>query len=85
MDSIKELLVVTDTPFLFPDPIVVKITPHIELFRCYGIFISKDGTLKTLNINQEWQQIEPNQVNAGYILQTIFQRIKSMKLRNAFT
>ncbi|MES2004300.1 MAG: hypothetical protein V4450_07250 [Bacteroidota bacterium] len=81
LDECKRLIAVTDTAIYFPDPISVKITPHTELFRCYGVVITKDDELKLMDPNEEWHGVEVEQKNAGYILQSLFQRLKSNSYR----
>jgi len=73
------LVGVQDVPLLFDSPVIVKTSPHTELYRCYGCVVTLDNELKLMNVEQQWDDIKPAQANAGYVLQTLHQRLKSMK------
>jgi len=80
--NIKNLIKVKNKPIYFPKPIIVKTTPHTEIFRCYGIIITMDDELKLMDPAQEWAEIKPEDKNAGYVLQTIFQRLKGQLIED---
>jgi hypothetical protein len=76
LSDIKMLIEHPDKPIYFPQPIIVKSTPHTELFRCYGCVLTNNNELKVMDAEQEWSTLEASQANVGYLLQTIFQRLK---------
>lgn len=79
LEDIKRLLVIK-TPIYLTTPIVVKTSPHTEIYRCYGVNLTIDNKLMLMDADEEWHEILPNQVNAGYVLQSVFQRLKAMQL-----
>jgi hypothetical protein len=58
----------------FEDKLVVKNTPHNEIYRCYGCATDAHNKLWLFN-GENWHEILPAQVNAGFVLQSVFQRL----------
>lgn len=61
----------------FEDKLVVKITPHNEIYRCYGCYADTDNKLWLFN-GEDWDEILPEQANAGFVLQSLFQRLTTV-------
>lgn len=64
-------------PTHFEHPIVVKKTPHHLLFTCHSLVVTKDNELKLMDGAGKWHEILPDQANAGYVLSSVLQRLKS--------
>lgn len=66
---------------MFDDAIRVKASPHVHLFSCYGACIGRDGVY-LLDGGGDWHgPLKENQVNAGLMIASIYQRLKAMKVR----
>lgn len=84
LETLIGLIEPFDTPILFDSACVVKPTPHAELFRCYGVVKNMHNEVKLLGPDEEWHHIEIHQANAGYVLQSVNQRLKSMNMQKSF-
>jgi hypothetical protein len=76
IDEIKGL-VTPLFPIHFEHPITVKKTPHHLLFICHSLVITKDNELKLMDGGGLWHETLPDQANAGYVLSSVLQRLKS--------
>jgi hypothetical protein len=79
LSKCKALIDEPDTEIYFSDPIIIKPTPHTELFRCYGCVLTDSGALKLMDVEQEWHEVETNQANVGHVLQGLYQRLKAIQ------
>ncbi len=84
IDDCKELIEAVDTAIMFDTPIIVKTSPHTELFRCHGCVVTPKGELKLMDPAMEWHDVQPAQANAGYVLQSLYQRLKTLQMRKSF-
>jgi hypothetical protein len=65
---------------LFKDAIVIKHSPHIALFTCWGACVAPDGVY-LMDGNSEWRgPLKEDQVNAALIISSLYQRMKIMPL-----
>jgi len=78
ISQIKQLVRHKEHPVYFDQPVIVKPTPHNELYRCYGIVHTSSGEVKLMNPEGVWDDINADQANVGYVLQSVFQRLKVM-------
>jgi hypothetical protein len=79
LDDCKKLVPQKETAFHFDRYVSVKITPHNEVCRIWGYCLTNDDKLMLTDDGVEWFEILPNQVNAGYVIQTLFQRLTTIK------
>lgn len=84
IDSIKLLIGTVDVAQYFSDAIVIKKSPHTELFRCYGCVVTNDGLLKLMDVEEQWHEVEVDQDNVGYILASLQQRLKTIAMQKNF-
>lgn len=69
-----------DHRVMFDDAIRVKASPHIALFNCYGACVGPDGVY-LMDGDGLWHgPIKEDQVNAGFIINSLYQRLKVMQL-----
>lgn len=76
--DIQELKSMVTGELIFDTPATVKITPHSELFRAYGV-ANIDDTLYAMDGEGNWHEIQPNQGNVEYVVNSLLQRLKLIK------
>jgi hypothetical protein len=64
----------SDAPIMFEHALSVKKTPHNELCRLYGVAKLNETSLTAFD-GEKWYDIQPEQNNVGYVLQSIKQRL----------
>jgi hypothetical protein len=70
-----------DRQVRFDDAIKVKASPHIALFTCYGACVGPDGVY-LMDGGGDWHgPLKENQVNAGLMIGSLYQRLKVMQLK----
>lgn len=79
-NSCKQMIVVTDTPIYFCSPIIVKVSPHKKIFTCYGVLLTIKDEIKIYDEVQMWHSLHEVNENSGYILQSLYQRLKLIQL-----
>lgn len=62
---------------IFDTPVIVKKTPHQELFRCFGAS-TKYHRLALMDVNGEWYEVDSSQVDVQYVVNSVYQRLKLM-------
>lgn len=63
---------------LFDDAIMVKASPHIALFTCYGACVGPDG-VHLMDGEGSWHgPLKEDQVNAGLLISSLYQRMRLM-------
>lgn len=83
LEDCKDLIPEANQACYLGNPIIVKTTPHTEIYRCYGYMITEDGRLLLMDPSEQWDEILPDQANAGYVLQSLYQRLKILKVNVA--
>lgn len=69
-----------DHRVMFDDAIRVKSSPHMALFDCYGAWVGPDGVY-LMDGDGLWHgPIKEDQINAGLIINSLYQRLKVMQL-----
>jgi hypothetical protein len=68
-------LLTTDKPVMFDDVLCVKITPHTQLCKLWGVVKGSTGIISAYD-GEKWFSIYPEQANVGYVLQSLYQRLK---------
>lgn len=70
----------SDHRVMFDDAIKVKASPHIALFNCYGACVGPDGVYLMDGEGLWHGPLKEDQVNAGLIINSLYQRLKVMQL-----
>lgn len=69
-----------DQRVMFNDAIKVKASPHIALFACHGACVGPDGVY-LMDGSGEWHgPLKEDQVNAGLMISSLYQRMKVLQL-----
>lgn len=84
IEKCKELLPERNKPVMFDTAMIVKNSPHNEICRCYGVVVTDDDELKLMDAEEKWHIVLPNQVMVEFVLQTLYQRLKTMSIHNSF-
>lgn len=69
-------------PVYFDDPLEVKTGPHSVPVRLWALCVNANA-LYVMDNNEEWYQVELNDVNASLVIATIYQRLQFMRRRLA--
>jgi hypothetical protein len=71
----------SDHQVKFDDAIWVKPSPHIALFTCWGACVGSDGVY-LMDGEGNWHgPLKEDQVNAGLIISSLYQRMRLMQLK----
>ncbi len=79
IEECKKLVPERDKPVLFETPMIVKISPHTEVMRAYGVLVTGQGELKVMDIDHQWHIVLPNQLMIQFVVNTLYQLLKLMK------
>lgn len=72
-----QALLTTHEPVMFEHKLSVKTTPHNELCRLYGVIKNNRNDVWVYD-GGSWYDLQPNQLNVGYVLQSLKQRLISV-------
>lgn len=70
--------------YLSFDPAVeVKTSPHTFPFRAYAVCVSPKDELFVMDSDEQWHQVELEDVNASLVIGSLYQRLKLMRIQYA--
>ena len=84
MDQLLEIAQIadkySDRKVMFDTPLVVKGSPHQHIFTAFGIWSGIDG-IYVLDGTGDWHgPLQEKQANAGFMISSIYQRLKGMQV-----
>lgn len=80
LQTIKQIVDNHNREIIFSDPVKVKLNPHTQVFYCHGVH-SENGVWLMDGQGQWHGPLEENQVNAGLVINSIYQRLKILELQ----
>lgn len=60
----------------FNDAVEIKLTPHSPSFSAWGVCASPDDRLYVMDQEEEWHQLELEDVNASLVIGSLYQRLR---------
>jgi len=67
----------TNNPIYFKHTLIVKSTPHNEICRLQGVVKNVNDEVVVFD-GTDWYDLQPEQNNVGYVLQTLKQRLTTI-------
>ncbi|MFL5809123.1 MAG: hypothetical protein ACJ749_06340 [Flavisolibacter sp.] len=67
----------------FNDPVEVKVSPHSPSFNTWAVCISPSDKLYVMDNNEEWHEVELNDINGALVIGSLYQRLKMLRINYA--
>lgn len=67
----------------FETSVEVKTTPHTYPFSAYAVCVSPKDELYVMDAGEQWHQVELEDMNAGLVISSLYQRLKLMRISYA--
>jgi len=64
----------------FNTAVEVKISPHSFPFSAWAVCVSPKNELFVMDSDEEWHQVELEDVNASLVIGSLYQRLKLMRI-----
>lgn len=68
-----------DQQVLFHTPVIVKKTPHVSIFECWGVKIHEGVWL--MDEQGNWHELEETDDSAKLVSNSIYQRLRIMQFK----
>jgi hypothetical protein len=81
MEIIKDL--VGHGILYFDNAVEIKRTPHTPAFYAWGVTVSPADELYIMDSNEEWSQLELQDMNAALVVGSLYQRLRMMRINYA--
>jgi hypothetical protein len=78
IQTIQSLL--SGNQILFDTPVIVR-KHHVSIFECWGV--NTESGLWLMDETGNWHEWDSKDLNAGLVLNSICQRLKSLRLKAA--
>lgn len=80
-DIVKDL--VGHDYLYFETSVEVKTTPHTYPFSAWAVCVSPKDELFVMDADEQWHQVELEDMNAGLVIGSLYQRLKLMRINYA--
>ena len=67
----------------FDHAVEVKLNPHSLPFRAWAVCVSPADKLFVMDENEQWNELEAEDVNAVYMIGSLYQRLRLMRINYA--
>lgn len=67
----------------FDNAVQVKLTPHRAAFNVWAVCVSPANDLYIMDSDEEWHRLDFSDDNASYVIGSLYQRLKLMRLSYA--
>ena len=67
----------------FETSVDVKTTPHTHPFSAWAVSVSPEEKLYVMDADEEWHQVELEDMNAGLVIGSLYQRLQLMRISYA--
>lgn len=67
----------------FETSVEVKTTPHTYPFSAWAVCVSPKNELYVMDADEVWHQVELEDMNAGLVIGSLYQRLKLMRISYA--
>ncbi|MFL5739621.1 MAG: hypothetical protein ACJ75B_05350 [Flavisolibacter sp.] len=81
IDIVKDL--VGNEYLYFDEAVEVKTTPHSHPFNAWAVSVSPDDQLFVMDSDEQWHQLQAEDLNAAVVIGSLYQRLKLMRINYA--
>jgi hypothetical protein len=67
----------------FETSVEVKTTPHTYPFSAWAVSVSPNDVLYVMDADEQWHGVELEDMNAGLVIGSLYQRLKLMRISYA--
>jgi hypothetical protein len=67
----------------FETPVEVKTSPHTFPFSAWAVCVSPKNEMFVMDSDEQWHQVELEDVNASLVIGSLSQRLKLMRIQYA--
>lgn len=67
----------------FDTSVEVKTSPHTYPFSAWAVCVSPKDELYVMDADEQWHQVELEDMNAGLVIGSLYQRLKLMRISYA--
>ncbi|HVF81952.1 MAG TPA: hypothetical protein VM884_08460 [Flavisolibacter sp.] len=67
----------------FETSVEVKTTPHAHPFSAWAVCVSPKDALYVMDAEEQWHEVELEDMNAGLVIGSLYQRLKLMRISYA--
>ena len=67
----------------FESSVEVKTTPHTYPFSAWAVCVSPKDELYVMDADEQWHKVELEDMNAGLVIGSLYQRLKLMRISYA--
>jgi hypothetical protein len=80
LQTIQQILSDTGNQIFFDTPVIVR-KHHVSILECWGVNIERG--LWLMDETGNWHEWDSKDLNAGLVLNSIYQRVRSLQLKVA--
>ena len=67
----------------FDNAVEIKVSPHSPPFNSWAVSVSPYDELYVMDSDEQWHSVELNDINAGLVIGSLYQRLKLMIINYA--